>query len=78
VRFAGITKIFLVEKGRAKEVQVSTGVASDQWIEIAGSRIPADAQVVTSGQTVLADGTPVYVRPSSVSARASERQPARD
>jgi len=78
VRFAGITKIFLVEKGRAKEVQVSTGVASDQWIEIAGSRIPADAQVVTSGQTVLADGTPVYVRPSYVSARASERQPARD
>jgi len=78
VRFAGITKIFLVEKGRAREMQVGVGTATDRWVEIVGAKIPTNAQVVTSGQTVLSDGAPVYVRPSSVSARGSERQPARD
>jgi RND family efflux transporter MFP subunit len=78
VRFAGITKIFLVEKGRVREIQVSIGTATDRWVEIAGARISANAQVVTSGQTVLADGAQVYVRPTSVSARGPEHQPARD
>jgi len=82
VQFAGITKIFLVEKGHAREVQVSAGIATDQWVEVNGARIPAGAQVVTSGQTVLADGASVYVRAPAVSARRpqreAQREPARD
>ena len=73
VRFAGITKIFLVEEGHAREVQVTTGVASDQWVEIDGARLPPTTQVVTSGQTVLANGTAVYVRAPAVSTKASQR-----
>jgi RND family efflux transporter MFP subunit len=78
VRFAGITKIFVVEKGRVREFQVSTGNASDQWVEIDGARLPTSAQVVTSGQTVLADGAAVYVRAPAVTTRGSQREPARN
>ncbi|HUE16110.1 MAG TPA: efflux RND transporter periplasmic adaptor subunit, partial [Planctomycetaceae bacterium] len=78
VRFAGITKIFVVEKGRVREFQVSTGIASDQWVEIDGARLPTSAQVVTSGQTVLADGAAVYVRAPAVTTRGSQREPARN
>ncbi len=73
VRFAGITKIFVVENGHAREVQVSTGVASDQWVEIDGARLPAGAQVVTSGQTVLADGAAVYIRSPEASVKGSQQ-----
>lgn len=69
VHFAGITKIFIVDKGRAREVKVSTGAATDKWVEIDGTRLPADTPVVTSGQSVLADGSEVYVREKGSGAR---------
>jgi RND family efflux transporter MFP subunit len=62
IRFAGITKLFVVENGRAKEVPVRLGVVKDRWAEIAEPRLPKDAVVVVSGQNALADGTGVYVR----------------
>jgi len=62
VKFAGITKIFLVENDRAKEVQVTLGVESATWHEIASPALPRGAQVITSGQSALADGTRVAVR----------------
>jgi RND family efflux transporter MFP subunit len=62
VQFAGITKIFLVESGRAKEVPVTLGVESTTWYEIATPALPRDSQVITSGQAALADGTRVAVR----------------
>jgi multidrug efflux pump subunit AcrA (membrane-fusion protein) len=70
--FAGITKIFLMEDGRVKEVRVSLGTQNTEWVEIVQPSLPRGAQVVLSGQTALADGTPVVVRrslPSSPSAR---------
>jgi RND family efflux transporter MFP subunit len=73
VRFAGITKIFVVEHGHAREVRVSTGVASDQWVEIDGARLAAGTQVVTSGQTMLADGAAVYVRSPEASVKGSQQ-----
>jgi multidrug efflux pump subunit AcrA (membrane-fusion protein) len=78
VRFAGITKIFVIDKGKARELQVSIGTATDRWVEITGTKLPKNAQVVTSGQTVLSDGASIYVRPSSITARGTEHQPARD
>ncbi len=62
VNSVGVTKIFLVENGRAREVQVTVGTQETDWVEIAEPRLPADAQVVTSGQAVIADGTEIEVR----------------
>jgi RND family efflux transporter MFP subunit len=62
VNFAGVNKVFLVENGRAKEVQVTPGVQTTQWVEITRPALPRNAQVITSGQTALAAQTPVVVR----------------
>src|SRR5207302_29214 len=59
VTFAGINKVYVVENGRAKEVQVTPGVQTTEWIEIARSALPRGAQVITSGQTAVAAGSPV-------------------
>ncbi len=62
VRFAGVTKIFIVDGGFARVIgDVKTGREGRGWIEISG-KLPETAEVVTSGQTRLADGTPVVVR----------------
>jgi RND family efflux transporter MFP subunit len=62
VSFAGITKVFLLEDGKAREVQVTPGVQTTEWVEIARPALPRGGRVVTSGQTALAAGTPVAVR----------------
>jgi membrane fusion protein, multidrug efflux system len=77
VHFAGVTKIFLVVDGRAKEVQVTSGVQDTQWVEIASPALPEGAQVVTSGQTAIAEGTPVAIRTApngNAAALASETE----
>lgn len=72
VHVAGVTKVFLVERDRARSVNVTTGlegVAGDgdevrdtpSWVEVIGP-VSAGALVVTSGMTQLADGTPLEVR----------------
>jgi RND family efflux transporter MFP subunit len=69
VTFAGVTKVFVVQGEKAREVQVRTGqvvTVTDQgrprtWIEVEGE-LPPGAPVITSGQTQLGDGTPVRVR----------------
>ncbi len=62
VTFAGITKIFVVEDGRAKELRVTLGMQNTEWVEIVRPSLPRGAQVVLSGQTALADGSPVVLR----------------
>jgi multidrug efflux pump subunit AcrA (membrane-fusion protein) len=65
VSFAGVTKVFVVRDGRAREVPVRTGAAvpgpGRTWVEVEGDLSAGDA-VVTSGQSQLADGTAVRVR----------------
>jgi RND family efflux transporter MFP subunit len=63
VRFAGIDKVFVVEDGKAHEVQVTLGVQDRSWAEVLKPRLAPGARVVTSGLKDLADGTPVAVRP---------------
>jgi RND family efflux transporter MFP subunit len=60
--FAGITKVFVVEDGHAKEVRVTLGVQNTEWVEIAQPPLSRDASVVLSGQSALAEGTPIAVR----------------
>jgi membrane fusion protein (multidrug efflux system) len=60
--FAGVTKVFVVEDGIAREREVALGVdLGDGWVEISQG-VARGAQVVTSGLSRLADGTRVTVR----------------
>ena len=77
VQFAGVTKIFLVSDGKAQEAQVTLGVQSTDWVEIASPKLPGGSQVVTSGQTAIADGTLVTVR-SFAPAAPEKHVPAED
>jgi len=62
-QFAGVTKLFVVKDGQAHAVSdVVTGVEGRGWIEVSSASIPESGQVVTTGQTQLADGTPVVIR----------------
>jgi RND family efflux transporter MFP subunit len=69
VRFAGVTKVFVVQGDKAHEVPVSTGVTlplrqggQDRFqVEVQGD-LPPGALVVTSGQSHLAEGTPVRIK----------------
>lgn len=77
VRFAGITKIFLKEGDKARERQVTPGAMTAEWIEIASPKLPNGAQVVTSGQSLLSDGLPIFVRhPSGAGPRTANQVPA--
>jgi RND family efflux transporter MFP subunit len=69
VQFAGITKIFLVDDGRAKEVPVTLGTQTTEWVEITSPVLPESARIVTSGQTALANDSKVVVRDSAKSTR---------
>jgi len=72
ITFAGVTKLFTVVDGLAQEVQVSTGLRGDGWVEVVG---PVDPQavVVTSGQTQLANGSKVTLRQSADATRTASR-----
>jgi RND family efflux transporter MFP subunit len=59
--YAGVTKIFVVEGDKAHAIPVTLGLQGKGWVEVKGD-LPAVAQVVTTGQTQLAEGTPVVIR----------------
>ena len=59
---AGINKIFLVQGDHVREIQVTLGEQTSEWVEIASPSIPSDSRVVTSGQRMLSDGAPVIER----------------
>jgi membrane fusion protein (multidrug efflux system) len=63
VRFAGVTKLFVVEgdSKNARAIPVEVGKEGAGWAELL-TPLPDHAKVVTTGQKQLADGTPVLVR----------------
>ncbi len=61
VKFAGVTKLFVVDGQLARPIDVETGLEGMGWVEVTG-KLPEQARVVTTGQTQLADGTAVVVR----------------
>lgn len=71
VRFAGVTRLFVVEDGVVRAVPVTPGDRIDlpsqrgtrRWVEIPEG-LAAGASVVTSGHGQLTDGSPVRVRPA--------------
>ena len=63
VRFAGVTKVFIVENGKARSISdIKTGSEGRGWIEVTSKLLPETGAVVTTGQTQLADGTSVAIR----------------
>lgn len=61
---AGLTKVFTVRDGRAREHRITPGIEIGDWVEAPASEVrPGDA-VVVSGQALLTDGAPVRVQPS--------------
>ncbi len=63
IRFAGVTKLFFVENGKARSVNdIVTGSEGPGWVEVTSKNLPTSAMVVITGQTQLADGTPVVIR----------------
>ncbi len=72
VRFAGVTKLFVVgEDSKAHAVAVETGKEGPGWAELLVP-LPDNARVVTTGQSQLADGTPVNVKAPEVAAKTSK------
>lgn len=63
--FAGTTRVFVVEQGKARDVPVTLGLQTTDWVEVVQPALPPGAQVVTSGQALLGDGTAVTVRETS-------------
>ena len=61
IKFAGVTKLFVVDGQHARPIDVETGLEGKGWVEVTGE-LPEQARVVTTGQTQLADGTPVIIR----------------
>jgi len=61
INFAGITKIFVVQGGKAVEKQVTPGVRAGEVVEVSGDVKPGDT-VVTTGMKRLYNGKTVSVR----------------
>ena len=77
VRFAGVTKLFIVENGKARSISdIKTGSEGRGWVEVTSKQLPETAQVVTTGQTQLADGTPVVIREPEPRASSPNRREA--
>jgi RND family efflux transporter MFP subunit len=73
VKFAGVTKLFVVEGQKARSINVETGQEGSGWVEVLG-KLPQEAQVVIEGQTQLADGTEVTIRkPAEPEAEAAKK-----
>lgn len=74
VTFAGVTKLFVVDGDEVQAVEIVPGVRGEGWVEVTGT-LESDALapgvlVVLSGQSKLADGTPIRVRDESAASVA--------
>ena len=61
----GRTVVFVVENQRARLVPVTGGLSENGWTEVAQGELSEGATVVSMGQFLLNDGSPVVVQPES-------------
>ena len=47
---------------KAKMIPVSTGLETDGWLEVRDSSVAPGQKVVSEGQFMLDDGTPVLIQ----------------
>jgi RND family efflux transporter MFP subunit len=58
----GRSVVFIVSGNVTRQVAVTTGIEADGWTEIREGDLQAGAAVVTMGQTMVSDATPVTVQ----------------
>jgi len=75
VTFAGISKVFTADGDHCREVRVTLGIQTTDWVEIASPVLPVGTRVVTSGQTALADESPLFIRAPADEAASEAGQP---
>lgn len=69
VTFAGVNKVFEIRDGKAHAVEVRPGIHGAGWVEVVGD-FQNEHQIITSGHSQLANGTPVRIRePAAAVAR---------
>jgi len=61
INFAGVSKVFVDQEGKAKTVQVTIGTRSGDWVEVIGDLKPGQS-IITSGQTQLVEGSPLQLK----------------
>lgn len=82
------TFCWLYEKGRAKRVEVETGVSDGEWIEVTNRRAPGQSanssgdqswkpfdgteEVILGNLSILTDGGPVKIAPASEATKLEE------
>ncbi|APW60794.1 efflux RND transporter periplasmic adaptor subunit [Paludisphaera borealis] len=63
IQFAGVTKLFLVENDKVRAIDdLVLGKEGSGWVEVSSASLPETATVVTTGQSLLANGTSIVVR----------------
>ena len=55
----GESVVFAVEDETARMIVVETGRELQGWVEVAATELPADVPIITMGQSLVEDGTPV-------------------
>ncbi len=75
LRFAGVTKLFVVRDNNAYSVPVEAGIEEAGWVEVIGA-IDPDAQVVVTGHSRLADATPIVIRHAQAADSSGAPQPS--
>lgn len=60
--FAGLTKLFMVENERVKELRIQPGVSLEDWVEVPGGAIRPGTLVATSNLDRLEDGATVRIK----------------
>ncbi|WP_165075420.1 efflux RND transporter periplasmic adaptor subunit [Paludisphaera rhizosphaerae] len=64
VQYAGVTKLFLLDGDKVRSIDdLVLGREGTGWVEVTSKKLPATGQVVVTGQTKLADGAKIFVRP---------------
>jgi RND family efflux transporter MFP subunit len=61
VVFAGVSKVFVADGDKAREVRVEVGDRGPDWLEVRGD-LKAGQQVITSGFIQIYDGAPISIR----------------
>ena len=64
-RRGGGSVVFAIDGEQARMIQVKTGREMDGWTEIAEGELPSGTPVVTMGQHLVEDGTPVSLTPEA-------------
>ncbi|MDQ1256856.1 MAG: Efflux transporter periplasmic adaptor subunit [Candidatus Hydrogenedentes bacterium] len=72
---AGKSVVFAIENDMARMIEIQPGIQTDGWVELKGEPLPKGAGVVTMGQFLLQEGTPVTIQQNSAAPAAGQEAP---